>query len=365
MTDDRTGVLVVCAVAGFGGPVRSITEVLHRLGDRVRVIGASQGEVVATNRPDAGDTTSPIGRWSEELIEIPLPRGIGLVRAQLALLRSHRRLRGIDAVHANGLTEAVIVAPLALLRRRPVTVWVHNYAVPRPFALLRRAAGPLLRRWRWTAVSATARSLLPDDWDVDIVPNPIDAPPSVAPADGPAPCQVVYLAGTDHPVKGFDLLADIVEATPPTAARFVVHAARSQISHHPASLATWARLDGALADRVEVRGFVADVSSVLRDADLVLVPSRRESFNRVLAEALAHGVPIVASDIDAHVEHFVDEPVGRLFATDDPGAAATAIRELAADPAERARCAEAGRRRAQLFDPDLVAATLHERWTTP
>jgi phosphatidylinositol alpha-mannosyltransferase len=299
---------------------------------------------------------------ASDLVELPLPRGVGVLRAQLALLRARGRLADVDVIHANGLTEAVVVLPLTLVLRRPTVVWVHNYAVPRPFAVLRLVAGPLFRRWRWLAVSATARDLLPASWDVEVLSNPVPTSPSPADPGRPAPCRVVYLAGTDHPVKGFDLLPAIVRATPPDAACFVVHAAPSRRSHHPTSVAAWAELEGPLAERVTIGPFVEDVAAVLRDADLVLVPSRRESFNRVLAEAIAHGVPVVASDIRPHREHFADEPVGRTFPDGDPEAAGRAITALAADPDERRRCADAGRRRAARFDPDGIADRLLGRW---
>ena len=253
--------------------------------------------------------------------------------------------------------------PVALATRAPVVVWVHNYATPRPFALAVRTLGPVLRRWCWAAVSGTARELLPETWDVHRIPNPIEPGPDRRSDARPAPCRVVYLAGTDHPVKGFDLLPAIIEATPPDAARFVVHAARSTRSDHPAARAAWAELDGRLAGRVEIRPFVDDIGSVLAEADLVVVPSRRESFNRVLAEALAHGVPVVASDIEPHVEHFADGDVGRTFPLDDPNAAARAIAGLAADPAERARCAHRGRRLVARFRPARLAAALVAAWS--
>ncbi len=354
-------VLAVGAVNGFGGPMRSLATVVERLGDEVELIVATQPTVVASNRPDDGDR-SPLQLLAVDEIAMPISRGRGLLRAQWALLRSLRTLRDVDVVHANGLTEAIVVLPAALVGRSRVVVWVHNYAVPRPFAVAVRLLGPVLRRWRWTAVSRSARDLLPAGWEVELIPNPIESGPVTSDEPGPAPCSVVYLAGTDHPVKGFDLLPAIIAATPPDVARFVVHAERSRRSDHPTSRAAWAELDGPLADRVEIRPFVADVGPVLDAADLVLVPSRRESFNRVLAEALGHGVPVVASDIAPHLEHFRNGPVGRTFRSGDAVDAARAVAELALDADERRRCAQLGRRHVEPFAPDRVAAGLLAAW---
>ncbi|MEO1064395.1 MAG: glycosyltransferase family 4 protein [Actinomycetota bacterium] len=362
MSDEPVRVVAVCAVNGFGGPVRSLATVVAELGERVRLIVATQPTVVASNRPGDGDR-SPLQELADDQIELPLPRGAGLPRAQWALLRAAGRVRRADVVHANGLTEAVAVLPVALATRARVVVWVHNYATPRPFALAATVLGPLLRRWRWAAVSRTARDLLPAGWTIETIPNPVESGGDRDRPMRPRPLTVVYLAGTDHPVKGFDLLPDIVRATPPDAARFVVHAAASQRSDHPASRAAWAELTGPLADRVEIGPFVADVAPILDAADLVLVPSRRESFNRVLAEALAHGVPVVASDIAPHREHFADGAVGRTFRADDAVDAARAIVELADDPDERERCAQRGWARVEGFAPPLVAEQLLAAWS--
>lgn len=361
VSDRPIRLLAVGAVNGFGGPMRSLATVLGYLGKRVEVIIATQPTVSASNRP-AGGHRSPIQDLAVDEIAIPIPRGFQLLRAQWALLRSIRRLRGVDAVHANGLTEAIVALPAAFLTRSRVVVWVHNYAVPRPFALAASLLGPVLRRWRWAAVSKTARDLLPDDWMVELIPNPIEPGPTEHAPPQPAPCSAVYLAGTDHPVKGFDLLPAVIRATPAETVRFVVHAERSRRSDHPTARAAWDELEGPLADRVEIRPFVADVAQVLAAADLVLVPSRRESFNRVLAEALAHGVPVVASDISAHLEHFEAGPVGRTFKSGDALDASRAITALALDVDERRHHANRGRQHVEPFVPAQVAARLLAAW---
>ena len=267
-------------------------------------------------------------------------------------------------IHANGLTEAVMVAPLAAVSRLPVVVWVHNYEVPKAFRILRPLSVGSVRRWTWMAVSEYSRSLLPASWAVSVVPNPIELPPrSASPRSDSLPLRVVYLAGTDHPVKGFDLLPEIIRSVPAADADFVVVASESRRSHHPRSVAAWAELRGPLAARVTIRSFVDDVGEIYARADAVLTPSRQESFNRVLAESLAHGVPVVASDIAAHREHFDDGAVGCLFRTDDAGDAARSLRELIADAAERKRCGERGRERAAGFDAAGVAKRLLAEWT--
>jgi rhamnosyl/mannosyltransferase len=118
----------------------------------------------------------------------------------------------------------------------------------------------------------------------------------------------------------------------------------------------------ATAARVGVGGRVhfldavphAELPAVLRAADLFLLTTEPpESFGIVLIEAMATGLPVIASDYPG-VRAVVDEgTTGVLVPRGDPDAAAAALTRLAADPARRERMGAAGRVRAE------------ERWSWP
>jgi glycosyltransferase involved in cell wall biosynthesis len=99
-----------------------------------------------------------------------------------------------------------------------------------------------------------------------------------------------------------------------------------------------------------------DLLAALAAADMFVMPSYQEGLPLALVEAMALGVPVVASRINAvpeAVEHGVD---GWLVPPGDAGALATAIDGLRRDAALRARLAEAGRRKAErLFDVRITA----------
>jgi glycosyltransferase involved in cell wall biosynthesis len=61
-------------------------------------------------------------------------------------------------------------------------------------------------------------------------------------------------------------------------------------------------------------------------ADVAVVPSREEPFGLAALEALACGLPVVASSVGGLTE-YVDESVGRLVPPDNPGALAYAVAE--------------------------------------
>jgi len=85
-----------------------------------------------------------------------------------------------------------------------------------------------------------------------------------------------------------------------------------------------------VGDHVTFHGFVKQdrLPPFYQNADLVILPSRRESFGLVLAEAMAAGRPVVASRVGAIPEVVVDGSTGLLIPPDDTTACADAIVSL-------------------------------------
>jgi phosphatidylinositol alpha-mannosyltransferase len=89
---------------------------------------------------------------------------------------------------------------------------------------------------------------------------------------------------------------------------------------------------------------------------------RNESFGIVLVEAMAAGLPVVASDIPGYREVVRDGVEGLLVPPSDPVALAAALREVLDDPALAARLGAAGRERARSYSWDTVAAEVEARY---
>jgi L-malate glycosyltransferase len=102
--------------------------------------------------------------------------------------------------------------------------------------------------------------------------------------------------------------------------------------------------DLGLADRVTAPGLVEDLETLLPFGDLLLLPSRHESFGLVALEAMSCGVPVIATDRGGTGE-FIDDGVnGYLRDPDDlDGMAAAALRVLG-DPDLQRHLAEEARR---------------------
>jgi glycosyltransferase involved in cell wall biosynthesis len=105
--------------------------------------------------------------------------------------------------------------------------------------------------------------------------------------------------------------------------------------------------DAGVADRVRFTGAVPseEVPPLLRSADVVVCPADYEPFGIVPLEAMACGVPVVASAVGGQLDTVADPGTGRLVPPRDPEALARAVAGLLADPAAREARGAAGRRR--------------------
>jgi type III pantothenate kinase len=117
-----------------------------------------------------------------------------------------------------------------------------------------------------------------------------------------------------------------------------------------------------VGERVVLRGRVDRdaLPALLRSADALVTVPWYEPFGITPLEAMACGVPVVASAVGGMIDSVVDGVTGRHVPPRDPDRLAAALRDLLADPAARAAQGAAGvRRTRQLYDWDRIAlATL-------
>jgi glycosyltransferase involved in cell wall biosynthesis len=120
--------------------------------------------------------------------------------------------------------------------------------------------------------------------------------------------------------------------------------------------------DGPIRPRVERRveelgggewthflGLRSDVPALLALSDLMLLPSIADAMPVVVLEAMALGVPIVATDV-GDVRKLLSEGAGVCVAANDTPLFANACVELLTNPDQRAAMATAGRRAVRAFD---------------
>jgi phosphatidylinositol alpha-mannosyltransferase len=118
------------------------------------------------------------------------------------------------------------------------------------------------------------------------------------------------------------------------------------------------RVPVPLRARVVLLGQVSEQDKVrmLHSVDVFCAPNTGgESFGIVLAEAMAAGAPIVASDLDAFRRVLQGGRGGELFATGDPADLARAARLLLDDPERRAKLSAAAASAVSAYDWSMVA----------
>jgi glycogen(starch) synthase len=240
------------------------------------------------------------------------------------LSRAARRAsRDADLVHAHWLP----LGGIAMRLGRPFVVQLWGTDVE----LARRApwlARRILSRARLTlcasnALADAAREL--GAGEVRVIGSGVEVPPSVG--EEAQPPEVLY-AGRLSPEKGIlDLLAASDNGMKLTIAG-----------------------DGPLRDRVPgALGFVShDKLGPLYDrAAVVAVPSHREGFGVVCAEAMAHGRPVVAGAVGGLLDLVVHEETGLLVPPRDVEALRAALHRLLDDHDLRARLGANARKRAE------------------
>jgi glycosyltransferase involved in cell wall biosynthesis/peptidoglycan/xylan/chitin deacetylase (PgdA/CDA1 family) len=252
-----------------------------------------------------------------------------------------------DVIHAQSVTSA-LAARLAA-PRVPLLVTIHGISKSNePVAsVLLRAANV-----RLTAVSeAAAAGLLRHSWapPVDILGPGIDIDQIERQAQVPDPPSLVgrpslvCVARQDH-VKGVDVLVRALPAVAvahPDVGLTLVGEGREREPNRALGV------ELGVGDRMRFDGLIPYAAPYLRQADAVVLPSRREGLPVVALESLALERPVVATDVGGTAAAVVDGETGWLVPPEDPAALAAAIIECLDDPDEAKKRGLAGRRRVE------------------
>lgn len=206
----------------------------------------------------------------------------------------------------------------------------------------------------------TARHYLPEDIPTSIIPNGIRCgrfasalpdPRWQGTAEAPT---VGFLGRMGEERKGFAVFAraaaSLLERRP--GIRFLCAG-----DGEDAGRAVLRGIDPRLEDRFEFLGRVSDADKArfYRSLDAYVAPQTGgESFGIVLAEAMAAGCPVVASDLRAFRDVSADGRYAALFRTADADDCARALARLLDDGDERRRIARAGLRRSREYDWGVV-----------
>jgi phosphatidylinositol alpha-mannosyltransferase len=280
--------------------------------------------------------------------------------------RVRRELRRFqpDLVHVH---EPMVPGPAmfaALASEAPVVATFHAYA---DRARLFDLAAPALRRvWERlaarVAVSEAAAEFVAQRFDADdlqIIPNGADVElfGKAEPARLPAGRPILFVNRLDRR-KGFPVMVQAFRRLAASRSDVLLVVAgdgtdRSAIRDLPVEHRARVVMLGNVPHGKLPRYHAA--------SKVFCAPSTgRESFGIVLVEAMAAGLPVVASDIPGYREVIRDGAEGILVRPGDPEALARATEHLLDEGRTAKRLAAAGRERARRFSWDVVAEEVEE-----
>ncbi len=290
----------------------------------------------------------------------------GSIRRLVCLMRHE----GIDVVHQNDVTQ--VQGAIAGRLAGCGVVWHINGM---PYPLVWKSFKPLVYLVPHVVAAssrAMGREYMGSGGDVlyrpvEVLYPPIDVPgPSDPGARGrlrselgiPKDSPMIMTVGNLYPTKGhlyFVRAAAAVKEQFPDARFVVVGQTLEGRTKYAGRLHGEARTLG-VKDAMVFTGFRSDVPDILQAADVLVQPSLSESFGMSIAEGLAAGLPVVASDVGGVPEIIQDGETGILVPPRDPDAIASGVASLLEDREHAASMAARGRDRIrEMFSPDRCA----------
>lgn len=166
--------------------------------------------------------------------------------------------------------------------------------------------------------------------------------PATASTDDQGAAPLIVTMGAVGERKGTDVLIDALAALPTDLAWQAAIGGNGDLGTFEARAAA-----AGIGDKVRFLGWVGEteVDLWLRRASIFVLPSRAENQPMAILEAMARGVPVVATRIGAIPEQVVDGETGMLVPPGDADALHGALETLLASDALRERMGAAGRER--------------------
>lgn len=353
----------------LNGGERSVLAAIERLRTRLEFVAFV---------PPGGPLTRALDEAGVEVLPSPLigadgrrlPRPEGLQR----LVEVARASRA-DLLHGNSLAMGRLTGAVTARVEAVCTAHLRDIV-----GLSAAAAGELNGNARLVAVSEATRSFHIgqgiDQRKVVAVANGVDVdrfrprPREERTRDElrvPSDAFVVLTVGQIGLRKGWDVLAETAAALAGRFPSLHVVLAGERYSEKPETIeyerAVRERFAAAMPGRAYFVGYRDDMPELMNAADLLVHPARQEPFGRVLLEAAASGLPIVATAVGGTAELLEDGVSARLVPAGDTGALAAAMSELLGDPGLRSQFATAARRRVEVeFSAGEAAERLAAVW---
>lgn len=357
----RIAEVMECTIGGTRRHIRELTIGLARRGQAVTLFASAERD------PTFREDLSRIAEAGVTVCEIPMVRQIAPkvdIGHQWRLIREFRRGR-FDVVHTHSSKAGALgrVAARVAVRRAVICHTPHTFAFNfaeqfsarkrQLFLAIERTLGKVTDRLIHVSESerqeGIALGIVPPERTV-LIENGIDSTAyrgldrvrvrrELGLAEG---VPLIGAVGLLNEAKGHSFLIDAMARLRDdgVAARLVIvgeGALRDSLTSQIARL--------GLNETVRLLGYRRDVPDILAALDVFAMPSLWEGMPYGVLEAMASGLPVVASDVNGCRDLVVDGVTGRLIPARDAHALAQALRAVLADPAHARAMADAGRAR--------------------
>jgi glycosyltransferase involved in cell wall biosynthesis len=240
----------------------------------------------------------------------------------------------------------------------------RRHAIGRVWGALRRVTYPFTDALvvQTEAVRGWGAGIVLDRSRVHAIPNPVRCMRAFRRSDSGAAYRTVVAVGRLIPAKGFDLLlrafASIADKSPDW--RVVI------AGEGPERAKLLALADSlGIAGRVTLTGWLEEPGYLLTSAGVYVLPSRYEGFPNALLEAMACGVPVIATACTGASEIVTDGVDGVLVPVDSHVELARALRRLMQDDGLRARLAQCAQAVSERYKMDAVSRRWDEIMAAP
>jgi glycosyltransferase involved in cell wall biosynthesis len=286
-----------------------------------------------------------------KIIPVPSLRGLNPFLFFVGFWRifNYARRKKVNLIHSNTSRATLYAGPVAKILGIPL-IW--HVRIPHPDNLLDRLL--VLFSSRIITVSRTVKKRF--KWfkknKVEIIYNGVDTQefsPGLAQDDVRkkyhinSEDMVIGTVGRLSPEKGFEYLISAIREVVNVYPRTKVLIVGAGDEKYRLSLQEKVK-DLELSSHIIFVGFYDDIPHILRCMDIFSLPSLSEGFNRSLLEAMACGLPVVATDVGGNVEIIKDGVNGLLVPPSKPRALASAITELLKDKEKIRKMGLEGRR---------------------
>jgi glycosyltransferase involved in cell wall biosynthesis len=361
--DQPHGVLMITGRADFGGGPEHVYQLARAVSRSTPVFIAAPREEPYWSRYEA-----LVG--AERVIEIPHRR---VSPAALARLVRFIKANGIDIVHAHGRAAGIYGRPAALLAGvrcfytphggTPVTSVRTAFYAAVDYLLSVFTNGVI-------AVSASEakalKTLCAFRGRLEVIPNGVEIPSNLDSPDTrlAGPLRVVHVTRyifQKNPELLLEVISSLRDMGRLEAFEFVLLGDGPGRAEFEAGVAS-----RGLGQWVKVLGAVSNPAPYLASAFCFVSTSRWEGMPLALLEAMARGVPVIASNVPGNQDAVTDHETGFLYDQCIPSAAAQRLVELAHYPVLWKQMVRAARQRAEAeFSLEAMAGATLRLYTRP